>query len=60
VCILGGPARRVAAVIAHSTPAGHTQDAARGWADRVDTVSASMADRPAAALQRWFGLPTGE
>jgi hypothetical protein len=25
-------------------------DTARGWADRVDIVSASMADRPAAAL----------
>jgi hypothetical protein len=61
-------------------------DTARGWTDRVDTVTAGIADRPAgallirpdgyvawaadefgsarqaalrAALQRWFGPPTG-
>lgn len=47
--------RRVAELLHVARPvlldlAGGFADAARGWADRVDTVSAEMPDRPAAAL----------
>ncbi|OBI35536.1 FAD-dependent monooxygenase [Mycobacterium colombiense] len=84
--------RRVAELLHDGRPVlldlgGGFAAAAGGWADRVDTVGASMADRPAAALlirpdgyvawaadefgsaqeaalhaalQRWFGPPTGE
>ncbi|OBB85539.1 FAD-dependent oxidoreductase [Mycobacterium colombiense] len=84
--------RRVAELLHDARPVlldldGTVTVAARGWADRVDTVTAKIADRPAAALlirpdgyvawaadtfgpadeaaldaalQRWFGPPTGE
>ena len=47
--------RRVAELLHDARPvlldlAGDVADAARDWADRVDTVTASIADRPAAAL----------
>lgn len=47
--------RRVAELLHDARPVlldldGAVADTARGWADRVDTVSASIAERPAAAL----------
>ncbi|MDM4142574.1 MULTISPECIES: FAD-dependent monooxygenase [Mycobacterium] len=47
--------RRVAELLRDARPVlldldGAVADTARGWADRVDTVSASIAERPAAAL----------
>jgi hypothetical protein len=83
--------RRVAELLHDGRPVlldfgGGFADTARGWTDRVDTVTAGIADRPAgallirpdgyvawaadefgsarqaalrAALQRWFGSPTG-